>query len=179
MAFTHRRACHLGLGLALIAAPWPVMAQAANPMPEIPCPAAIAASGPWAPWTAPTTVAAGLTENAAPVLTPGHAVAATLVSTPQVTYALPPQKPGGPSSHGGLLALRIDTAGTYRIALSSATWIDVVRDGQPVFSIAHGHGPDCTGIHKIVDFALQPGRYLVQLSASAAPTVEVLVIRSS
>ncbi len=54
-------------------------------------------------------------------------------------------------------------------------WIDVVRDGKPLESIAHGHGPACSGIRKIVDFALQPGRYLVSIDGNEAPEVSILV----
>ena len=183
MALTPRMACHIGIGLGLIAAPLPAMAQTANPVPmaesggAAACSAPVAATGVLAPWGAPAPVTAGTVDSAAPVLAPGRAVTAALAPTPQVTYPLRPEKPGGAVSHGGLLALQIDAAGTYRIALGSPAWIDLVRDGQPVISTAHGHGPDCTGIRKMVDFPLQPGRYLLQVSASGAPAVEVLVVR--
>jgi hypothetical protein len=52
----------------------------------------------------------------------------------------------------------------------------VGKDGAGVISSAHGHGPDCTGIRKMVDFALTPGRYTVQISANAAPQITVMAL---
>lgn len=72
--------------------------------------------------------------------------------------------------------LTIAKAGTYSIALSSGAWIEVTRDGRRLESVSHGHGKDCSGIRKIVDFALRPGTYQVQLSESAAPSIAVLVV---
>ncbi len=76
-----------------------------------------------------------------------------------------------------LVPIEIATAGTYRVALSEAAWVDMVRDGISLPSVAHGHGPRCSGIHKIVDFRLAPGRYALQLSAMQTPQVRVLIAR--
>jgi hypothetical protein len=111
------------------------------------------------------------------VLTPGKALTAKLVQTGGVRYPLRPEKPGGSVSYGGLLSFSIREAGNYRVALGSGAWIDVVRDGKPVPSIAHGHGPDCSGIRKTVNFTLTPGRYLLQLSANGTETLPVMIAR--
>lgn len=107
----------------------------------------------------------------------GHAIDAGLAPTPEVHYALRPEKPGGSVSFGGLYALNIERSGTYRVALGSAAWIDLVRDGKAISSSAHGHGPDCSGIRKMVDFALAPGTYVLQISANASSTMPLLVAR--
>ena len=73
--------------------------------------------------------------------------------------------------------MRAGGAGTYRVALSSGAWIDLVRDGEPVASTAHGHGPNCTGVRKMVDFPLTPGRYTLQLGANGEAEMRVLVAR--
>src|SRR3546814_1700941 len=78
-----------------------------------------------------------------------------------------------------LVPIEIATAGTYRVALSEGAWVDMVRDGTSLPSVAHGHGPRCSGIHKIVDFKLAPGRYALQLSAMQTPQVRVLIARRS
>lgn len=110
-------------------------------------------------------------------ITIGKAVDAGLRPTPEVRYALRPEKPGGSVSFGGLYALTVEQAGHYRIALGSAAWIDLAQEGKALVSTAHGHGPDCTGIRKMVDFSLAPGRYLLQVSANAAPDMPLLVTR--
>ena len=132
-----------------------------------------------APWTAraPLTTATKPADLSAAVLMPGKAVTARLSHTAQVAYLSQPEKPGGTVSYGGLLALDVVQAGTYRVALGAGPWIDVLKDGQPVTSTAHGHGPACSSVRKMVDFPLTPGRYVIQVSADADPTLAILVAR--
>lgn len=146
-------------------------------MPATPaCTAHVAATGDYASWNQPKALMAGREPAAPAILTLGAAAQVALSATPDVHYAQRPEKPGGSVSYGGLLALDIAKDGTYRIALGSAAWLDVIGKDGPLLSIAHGRGPDCTGIRKMVDFALEPGRYLVQISANGAPSVMVLAI---
>ena len=42
---------------------------------------------------------------------------------------------------------------------------------------AHAPGPACSGIRKTVQFPLQPGRYVIQLSANGDPTIAMMVSR--
>lgn len=107
----------------------------------------------------------------------GQAVDAQLRPTPEVRYVLRPEKPGGSVSFGGLYIFTVKQPGRYRIALGSAAWIDVVRDGQALVSMAHGRGPDCTRIRKVVDFSLVPGRYVLQISANGSATMPLLAAR--
>ncbi len=128
-------------------------------------------------WASPSPVAAagnarGLDRAS---LAPGKAAMVSLLPTPSVHYPLQPEKPGGSVSHGGLLGFTITEAGTYRIALGSAAWIDVVRNGRSLPSVAHGHGPVCSGIRKMVDFDLQPGRYLLQIAGTEPLSTGVMV----
>ena len=153
------------------------LAQAQQAAPS--CPAPVAATGELASWTTPRPLQAGArsAQTSGSVLTVGQAVRLTLLRTPQVRYPVRPEKPGGSVSYGGLIRLDVEQAGTYRVALGSAAWIDLVRDGKALTSSAHGRGPDCTGIRKIVDFELTPGRYTVQIAANGEPETTVLVAR--
>lgn len=92
-----------------------------------------------------------------------------------VEYAAPPERPDAGAGKAGMIAFDVAKAGRYRVALSAGPWIEVVRDGKTAKSVAHGHGPDCTGIRKIVDFELSPGRYVLQLTASDTPEVTAMV----
>lgn len=107
----------------------------------------------------------------------GQGVDATLAPTPDVRYVVRPEKPGGSVSFGGLFAFTLRQAGTYRVALGSGAWIDVLKDGKAVTSTAHGHGPDCTGIRKMVDFPLTPSRYTLQIAANGEAALALLVTR--
>lgn len=107
----------------------------------------------------------------------GQAVDAGLKPHPELRYVSTPGKVGGAESFGGLAGLEITAPGLYRVALGSAAWIDIVGKDAPIASSAHGHGPACSGIRKIVDFKLEPGRYTLQLANAAAPRIAVMVVR--
>ncbi|WP_260609902.1 homogentisate 1,2-dioxygenase [Sphingomonas sp. IC081] len=150
----------------------------------IACPAAPAAlpaelSG----WNRRVPLAAGRDSAAAARVNPGAAVDAALSPAPDVRYALPPEKAGGSTGFGGLFAVTVTTPGHYRVALGAAAWIDVIAarpatgTHRALTSIAHAHGPDCSGIRKMVDFALEPGDYLVQIAASPDAALPLLVTR--
>jgi hypothetical protein len=130
-------------------------------------------------WThrADVLSAAGAADLGTAVLEPDQAVTATLHPTRQVAYVAQPEKPGGSVAHGGLFRVRIATPGTYRFVLGSGAWIDLLKDGRPVTSSAHAPGPACTTARKTVEFPLQRGDYVLQVSANAAPTLAILIVR--
>jgi hypothetical protein len=76
-----------------------------------------------------------------------------------------------------LVPIQIDRDGTYRIALSDGAWVDVTAGTRTLDAISHSHGPACSGIHKIVDFRLQRGRYALHLSGMKAPSVRVMIVQ--
>ena len=143
------------------------------------CTAPVAPAGELAPWTSPVPlIAAGNEGRTSRVRLPvGQAARLTLLPTPEVRYPYRPEKRGGSVSYGGLVRVDVAEAGTYRVALSSAAWVDLVRGGSAVTSVNHGHGPDCTGIRKMVDYPLQRGRYTLQVSANGEQAITMLVAR--
>lgn len=157
--------------LALLALP--LLVSAASPEAVPPCPG-VAAPLPasLAAWQAGPVVTAA-SDGAALRLNTRTAV--TLAEAAAVHYLLPPEHPGAAGSRGGVLTFTVTRAGTYRIALGAAAWVDVVQGGKAVASVAHDHGPACSGIRKLVDFVLTPGSYALQLSGSSAPTLAMLV----
>jgi hypothetical protein len=163
------------LGCVAVAA-GPSGAQEAAPPA---CAAPVVPTGELAPWTTPVQLQAAESEASASRarLPIGQAARLTLLQTPQVRYPLRPEKPGGSVSYGGLVLIDVREAGTYRVALDSAAWIDLVRGRQAVTSSAHGHGPACTGIRKMVDFPLAPGLYTLQIAANGQPQMTVLAAR--
>jgi hypothetical protein len=44
-------------------------------------------------------------------------------------------------------------------------------------STAHSRGPECSTLRKMVDFPLQPGRYVLQVSANADARLPILLAR--
>lgn len=159
------------IALPAIAQPMPAAAPEACAATNAALPAELATWTQTAPLVAATTPA----DAGKATLAIGKAAAATLPQTPAVTYALRPEKPGGTVSYGGLFGVDVAKAGTYTVALSTAAWIDVVRDGKSVTSTAHGRGPACSTIRKMVAFPLEPGRYLIQIAANGEPALGIMV----
>lgn len=126
---------------------------------------------------APVSAAAGADGLAKAALPPGRAMRVALTPTPQVRYLAAPEKPPAPASHGGVLQLKVDAPGTYVVAVGSAAWVDMLRDGKPLTSAAHSHGPDCSTIRKRVEFPLSAGTYVLQLSGNPDPATVVMVAR--
>lgn len=166
------------LALAALMSAGPLHAQEAAPAAA--CGAVDAALPPaFAGWTAKSPVVSASAPGAlaGAALTVGSGAAAMLHPTPEVRYAVLPEKPGGSVSQGGMFSLNIGQPGTYAVALGSGAWIDLIRDGATVASTAHGHGPACSSIRKVVDFDLKRGRYIVQVSANADPELRIMVAR--
>ncbi len=123
----------------------------------------------------PIMAASDVTGLPAATLAIGSAIDAALKPTADVHYLTRPAKPGGSVDYGGLFDFTVERQGTYRVALGSGAWIDVLKGKSPVSSTAHGHGPDCSGIRKMVDFPLTPGRYTLQVAASGEPMLTLLI----
>lgn len=122
-------------------------------------------------WSQPVALVAG--DGA--TLRLGEAADVTLVAQDTAELAVTPEKPSQPGRFAGTLHLRIETAGTVEVALGGKAWVDLVRDRTARVSAGHGHGPQCSGIAKIVRFAVTPGEYVLKITASVDPRIRVLV----
>lgn len=159
------------LALPLLLAAAPQEAPAPCPTPAAPLPAGLEAWHKGASLAAATD-RASLTQAR---ITPGTRVEVMLAPADTVRYAVAPGKAQPPASLGGLIGFRIHRAGSYRVAIGTAAWIDVLHGGKALTSTAHEHGPACSGIRKMVDFKLRPGRYVLQISGSKEPATPVLI----
>jgi len=128
-------------------------------------------------WARKQPVRAGDTARTATTLPLGSGVTATLLPASQIAYAVRPQKSGGSTSSGGMFIFSVPDTGRYRVALGSAAWIDVLHGTTPMTSVAHAHGPDCTGLRKMVDFDLTPGHYMLQVAGNSSATLPMMVVR--
>ena len=128
---------------------------------------------PWTSWMQSGTAIAGGEAATAPRLILGKPTLATLRPVTQVQFAAPVPALV-PKSHGGLFTLALKAPARVGIALSGAAWIDVVTDHINQPSVDHGHGPECSGIRKIVWFDLQPGAHVVQIANAPAREIRVM-----
>lgn len=110
--------------------------------------------------------------NGAPGKTLVVGTPVVLTALPNVVWPVPPKKPG----KGAVASFRVAKAGIYQIGLSNGAWIDVVRGGKVLASSKHGHGPACTGLRKMVSFALTPGTYTLQLASMPAAEMRVMIV---
>lgn len=161
-----------------------IPAGAQMPMTEQPaaapnCPAdAEPIPAPLAGWRARKTLTAATNAKALYqiMLSPGVGADLRLAPTPTVAYVRRPDHPGGAVSYGGMLAFTADHAGTVRIAIGSGAWLDLIdASGTALVSTAHGHGPNCSGIRKMVDFAVRPGRYVIEVAGAGSPNLPIVI----
>jgi hypothetical protein len=159
----------IGLAAMLVLGVTPAMAQ------DAPCAPPAELSG----WTTrhPVTAAIRLGGNAPPELRLGDAVDLALAPIGQLSLAAPLGKPPSADDRGGMAVFRIALSGTYRIAIGGHAWIDVVKGTHPLMSADHTPGPQCAGIAKKVDFRLEPGSYILQLSAAESDMLPVMIVQ--
>ena len=130
-------------------------------------------------WTKGTPLAAATTPSglAKALVKVGIRADLALAPTAQVSFATAPNKAPTPTTHSGMAIFTVATAGTYRVALGTSAWIDIVQGGKFLPSAAHAHGLDCAGIRKMVDFALTPGNYVLQIEGGRDPVAGLLIAR--
>lgn len=108
-------------------------------------------------------------------LEPDKAVALATVDGATLKGLPKGSKPG----RAATIAFRVAKAGTYGIALDQPGWIDVLpgaEGGAPLASVAHGHGPDCSTIRKIVRFQLEAGSYRVFVSGLTQAKAKLMLV---
>jgi len=158
--------------LLLLTVP-PLSAQAAPDTCANPPPLA----EPWTSWPQSGDVMAGATVSTAPRIILGKPVTATLRPGAQVQFAVRSGKSAA-KSYGGLFTLAVKDAARIGVALSAAGWVDVATGTTVRASVGHGHGPDCSGIRKIVWFDLPPGLHIIQLSGAMASSIRIMAADS-
>ena len=138
-----------------------------------PCASPPPLAEPWTSWLQSGTTSAGATPATAPRLILGKPVTATLRPGPQVQFAVPPGK-SVPKSYAGLFTLAVKDPARIGIALSDGAWIDAATGTTMFPSVDHGHGPDCSGIRKIVWFDLPAGLHTIQIASAPKSTIRVM-----
>ena len=99
-----------------------------------------------------------------------------LFAAKDVKLAVTTDRKPKPDTMAGLAALDVKKAGTLDVILSSATYVDIVRDGQVLKSTGHTDLKQCAGFRKSVAFEVTPGRYIVQLTDAPDKSVKMATI---
>ncbi|HYM26543.1 MAG TPA: hypothetical protein VET66_00205 [Steroidobacteraceae bacterium] len=101
-----------------------------------------------------------------------------LAPNEQVQLPAPNRKAhGAGTGFAGLVRLQVSQAGSYRISVGSQMWVDLASGSMLIGSsdFAGQHG--CDAPHKIVQYDLQPGTFVLQLSGGSGDHVRVAVTR--
>lgn len=94
-----------------------------------------------------------------------------------VQYWATPDEPVKLATFGGMAPVRVTKAGRLKVAISERAWVDLVRDGALTGSKSFAHGPDCSGIAKIVEFDVTPGDYLLQIANAPNASIGIMVLQ--
>jgi hypothetical protein len=125
--------------------------------------------------TAQALSAASAAETAAQLL-PERLYALSLLPQERLRPAVPlGKKVQFAGAFGGLVHLQITQAGTYRISLDQAGWIDVLRTAGLITSSDYAGAAGCRAPHKSVQFKLPSGGYLLQLSGVSSASAQLAV----
>lgn len=100
----------------------------------------------------------------------------SLHKTESLRYWIAPEREPDVFKFGGMVPIDVKKAGRLTVALDGGAWIDLVRDGTAVKSATHGHGPACSGIRKMVDFDVTPGRYLLQIVNAPTDSIHAMAL---
>lgn len=91
-------------------------------------------------------------------------------------YGVAPERKPDVHKFGGMIPIEVKKAGRLIVALDAGAWIDLVRDGTVLKSVAHGHGPACSGIRKMVEFDVMPGRYQLQIVNAPSASIHAMAV---
>jgi hypothetical protein len=150
-----------------------LMPALAHAEPSAMCKDAPPPPEPWTSWMQSGNAIAGGEAASAPRLILGKPLAATLRPTTQVQFAATPGKSDA-KSYGGLLTLALKEPARIGIGLSGPAWVDIVTGSAPQPSADHDHGPECSGIRKIVWFDLQPGLHIIQIADAPGREIRIM-----
>lgn len=105
------------------------------------------------------------------------ATTVALVPFADAKLPLPPERaPKSPTSFAGFIeAPAPSRAGTYKITLSAAGWIDVVQAGKLVKSGASSDAMGCAGLRKSVKFDLAAAPFAVEMSGVEANSIRIAI----
>jgi hypothetical protein len=120
-------------------------------------------------WTKPVAHRAAASPDMKFALQTGQAVRLSLLGANTVKLAAASAHKAKPNRAAGLAALDVPRAGTLSVALSTATYVDLVRDGTIIKT--SGFSDNCGAVRKTVRFPVTPGRYIVQLTDAPTKTV--------
>jgi hypothetical protein len=120
---------------------------------------------------------AGRATASTPLLTTDRLYELQLAPQSEVKMVLPPgRNPKLQDGFAGMVRLQLPHAGTYRISLDTAAWVDVIGDGQMINSADFQGHAGCRAPHKMVQYVLPAAHAMVlQISDAAGPALRLTI----
>jgi len=163
--------------LAILALPAAALAGQAETSAETACPAKPAPlPGDLLGWSAPSRDRAMTKYYPRAHWLRGLNTSLGLNAIEKVAFVATPGTAIEPGSFGGLMSVRVQKVGRLKIALDGPAWIDLVKGKALLPSVGHDHGPGCTTIAKVVEYDVEPGRYIVQIVNAPAAKIHAMAV---
>jgi hypothetical protein len=128
--------------------------------------------------TPPQRLAAGSNTADAPAIDAGRLYALELWPQEAVRYSVAPSKKMlADGAFGGVLRLKVNATGQYRVAIDAGFWLDLLADGKALATVDFNGTNDCSdGPRKIVVFDIPAdAELLLQISAATAAAAKLTV----
>jgi hypothetical protein len=126
-----------------------------------------------------TDVVSAASQVAIPAIEGDALANVTLQPQADIAFAHAPERVRGTgAAYGGMVQFSPPVEGSYRVTLSAAAWVDVVRESAIVSSRRFVGKLTCARIHKSVEYALRAGSpVIIQISGSPMRQIRVAVTR--
>lgn len=119
---------------------------------------------------------AGKDRTSAAAILSGQLYALELLPANQVSFPVAPGKDSTSDSYAGVVALRVPSAGKYRVAVDLPLWIDVIAGAKLLSPLDYEGVHGCSAPRKVVVFDLEGSSdWLLQLSAADRAPVRLTV----
>lgn len=124
-----------------------------------------------------TSLAAGRSADDAPVISTGRLYVLGLQPQATLQFPVPPSKKMlTDGAFGGVLRFEVPAAGSWRVAIDSGFWLDIVQDAKALPAADFHGSADCPGPRKVVLYELPAATALtLQLGAASAAEARLSV----
>ena len=106
----------------------------------------------------------------------GSAVDVALKPFASAQLPVPPERQPKPDTSAGSIAVAAGAAGSYRIGVTEAAWVDVVQGGRYLEPTSVGGTGECAGLRKSLTVDLGAAAFVLQFSNAARAMLTVTVV---
>ncbi|MDT7933403.1 MAG: hypothetical protein RQ833_02195 [Sphingomonadaceae bacterium] len=118
----------------------------------------------------------GVAAQDAPALAIGRLTRLELHPAASVRFvAAPEQQRKVDAPQAGLAVIEVPRRGVYRVTASAPAWFDMLAGQERLRNEAYGRVGPCGPVRMFVEFRMEPGRHVLQLSGATDTHITVAV----